>query len=87
MLAYWQDNPNEKASSIAIKMAPIVFKRAFDRWREPLEQALRARGIKKGDVVGVYLTNVSETGLIFLAAANIGAVFCSAGMEMGGDDL
>jgi acetoacetyl-CoA synthetase len=56
---------------------------AVSRW----EQALRAAGVKEGDAVGVYLTNVPETDIILLAASNIGATFCSAGMEMGGDDM
>ncbi len=52
-------------------------------WQQALEQA----GIKKGDTVGVYLPNVPQAIYILLAASNIGAVFCSAGMEMGADDL
>ncbi len=51
------------------------------------EQALRRAGIGKNDVVGVYLPNVPETDIILLAAANIGAILCTAGMEMGTDDL
>ncbi len=53
------------------------------RW----EQALRAAGLKENDHIGVYLPQLPETIIIFLAASNIGAVFASAGMEMGGDDL
>lgn len=51
------------------------------------EQALTGAGLKEGDHIGVYLSNLPETVIIFLAAANLGIVFSSAGMEMGGDDL
>lgn len=51
------------------------------------EQALRGAGIKEGDAIGVYLPNIPETVILLLAASQIGAVFCSAGMEMGPADL
>lgn len=51
------------------------------------EQALAAEGIREGDSVGVYLPNIPETVIILLAASNLGAIFVSAGMEMGPDDL
>jgi acetoacetyl-CoA synthetase len=51
------------------------------------EQALAASGVGEGDKVGVYLPNIPETVVILLAVSNLGAVFCSAGMEMGPDDL
>ncbi len=51
------------------------------------EQALAAQGVGEGDKVTVYLPNIPETVFILLAASNLGAVFASAGMEMGGDDL
>jgi acetoacetyl-CoA synthetase len=50
-------------------------------------QALQRAGIGEGDCVAAYLPNVPETDILLLAASHIGAVFCSAGMEMGGDDL
>ncbi len=53
------------------------------RW----QQALQAVGIGTGDRVAVYLPNVPEAMIILLAASNIGAVFASAGMEMGAADL
>jgi len=53
------------------------------RW----EQALRAAGLRENDHIGIYLPQIPEAIIIFLAASNIGAVFASAGMEMGGDDL
>lgn len=52
-----------------------------------MEQALRGAGVGEGDKVAVYLSNIPETIIILLAASNIGAVFVSAGMEMGPDDL
>jgi acetoacetyl-CoA synthetase len=51
------------------------------------EQALRGAGLKEGDKVAVYLPNIPESVIILIAASNIGAVFASAGMEMGADDL
>ncbi|MGB4108111.1 MAG: acetoacetate--CoA ligase [Alphaproteobacteria bacterium] len=51
------------------------------------QQALEAAGVVEGDRVAVYLPNVPETVVILLAASNIGAVFASAGMEMGQADL
>jgi len=53
------------------------------RW----EQALAGQGVGEGDAVVVYLPNIPETVFVLLAASNLGAVFASAGMEMGGDDL
>lgn len=51
------------------------------------EQALRAAGITEGDKVAVYLPNIPEAMIILFAASSIGAVFASAGMEMGQADL
>jgi acetoacetyl-CoA synthetase len=51
------------------------------------EQALLRAGLAKGDRIAVYLPNIAETIFIFLAAANHGIVFSSAGMEMGTADL
>ncbi len=53
------------------------------RWQQALEWA----GVHEGDRVAVYLPNVPEAVIILLAASNIGAVFASAGMEMGQADL
>lgn len=51
------------------------------------QQALEHAGVKEGDRVAVYLPNVPESIIILLAASNIGAIFSSAGMEMGQSDL
>lgn len=51
------------------------------------EQALRGAGVKEHDRVAVYLPNIPESIIILLAASQIGAVFASAGMEMGADDM
>ncbi|MCF8495672.1 MAG: acetoacetate--CoA ligase [Alphaproteobacteria bacterium] len=56
---------------------------SVSRW----EQILRAEGLGEGEAVGVYLPNCPETISVFLAASVIGAVFVSAGMEMGPADL
>lgn len=53
------------------------------RW----EQALKNAGVGEGDRVAVYLPNIPETISVMLAASNLGAVFSSAGMEMGPDDM
>ena len=53
------------------------------RW----QQALSAAGLRENDRVAVYLPNVPEAVIILLAVSNIGAVFASAGMEMGPSDL
>ena len=89
MLHYWQTNPNKSAIIYRHQDGPdraltgAQLCEQVSLW----EQALRNAGINKNDVVGVYLSNVPETDIILLAASNIGAIFCSAGMEMGGDDL
>lgn len=89
MLRYWIENPSATAIIYRHqdgKDRKISGKELYEQvslW----EQALRNNGVKKDDTVGVYLTNTPETDIILLAASNIGAVFCSAGMEMGGDDL
>ncbi len=51
------------------------------------QQALESLGVGEGDKVAVYLPNVPETVILLLAVSNIGAVFASAGMEMGASDL
>lgn len=89
MLTHWITNPDQNAIIYRHQNSAdriINGKQLYDGvslW----EQALRNAGITKDDVVGVYLTNTPETDIILLAAGNIGAIFCSAGMEMGGDDL
>jgi acetoacetyl-CoA synthetase len=40
--------------------------------------ALRAQGIKQGDVVAAYMSNMPETIIAMLAASSIGAIFTSA---------
>jgi cyclohexanecarboxylate-CoA ligase len=42
--------------------------------------ALRQRGVGKGDVVAVQLPNVQEFVIAYLAAARLGAVFCTIHM-------
>lgn len=44
---------------------------------------LRAMGVTRGDHVAAYLPNVSETVVLLLAAASIGAVFASCPPEFG----
>ncbi len=51
------------------------------------QQAFEKAGVVEGDRVAVYLPNIPEAIIILLAASNIGAVFASAGMEMGQSDL
>ncbi len=89
MLAYWDKNPDETAMIYTHQDGPDILYSgaelidAVSLW----EQALRGAGIDKGDVVGLYLPNIPESDIILMAVANIGAVLCSAGMEMGADDL
>jgi acetoacetyl-CoA synthetase len=45
--------------------------------------ALRARGVKKGDVVAAYMPNMPETVIAMLAASSLGAVFTSASPDFG----
>jgi acetoacetyl-CoA synthetase len=89
MLAYWLENPTSQAIIYRHQNAQdrIISGGELCDQVSLWEQNLRTHGIRKGDVVGVYLSNVPETDIILLAASNIGATFCSAGMEMGGDDL
>lgn len=62
-------------------------------WRDLYDQVslwvqfLEDSGIREGDRVAAYLPNIPETVILLLAAAHLGAVFCSAGMEMGPSDL
>jgi len=89
MLSYWLENPDEIAVIYRHQdgtdriLSGAEYCALVSRW----EQALRASGLEEGECIGVYLTNVIETDIVLLAASNIGAVFCSAGMEVGGDDL
>ena len=39
-----------------------------------LANALRSRGVKRGDVVGIFMAHVPETSIAMLACARIGAV-------------
>ncbi|MES9972053.1 MAG: acetoacetate--CoA ligase [Candidatus Thiodiazotropha sp.] len=45
--------------------------------------ALRARGVKKGDVVAAYMPNMPETVVVMLAATSLGALFTSASPDFG----
>ncbi len=49
--------------------------------------ALRAEGIKKGDVVAAYMPNMPETIIAMLAASSIGAIFTSASPDFGTQGL
>ena len=51
------------------------------------QQVFESLGVGEGDKVALYLPNIPETVSILLAVSNIGAVFASAGMEMGQADL
>jgi len=89
LLAYGSEHPE----------APAIVARCQDgddrvlSWRDLAEQvsvwqqALEGLGVVEGDRVAVYLPNIPETVVILLAVSNIGAVFASAGMEMGASDL
>ncbi|KAI9731923.1 MAG: hypothetical protein M1834_004374 [Cirrosporium novae-zelandiae] len=48
-----------------------------------LSQALRARGVKKGDRVAAVASNSVDTLTIFLATASLGALFTSSSTDMG----
>lgn len=44
---------------------------------------LKALGVGKGDRVAAYVPNVSETIVMFLATAALGAIWCSCAIEFG----
>jgi acetoacetyl-CoA synthetase len=48
-----------------------------------VQQGLRVLGVSKGDRVVGYLPNISEALVTYLAAAGLGAVWCSVPIEMG----
>ncbi len=48
-----------------------------------LAGALRAQGIEPGDRVAAYLPNMPEAVMAMLAAASLGAVFCSCSPDFG----
>jgi acetoacetyl-CoA synthetase len=48
-----------------------------------IQDGLRRQGVGKGDVVAAYLPNLPETLAAYLAAAGLGAVWCSVAPEMG----
>ncbi len=50
---------------------------------ERLAAAFRAEGIKPGDAVAGYLPNLPETIIAMLAAASVGAVWCSCATDIG----
>ena len=89
MLAQAEKTPDEPAIIYRLQNNPdriLTWKQLYDQvslWQQALERA----GVKEGDRVAVYLSNVPETVILLLAASNIGAVFSSAGMEMGPSDL
>lgn len=89
VLSYWLDNPDKDAIIHRHQGGPdrILTGRVLCDAVSVCEQALRRAGIGKDDVVGVYLPNIPETDIILLAASNIGAILCTAGMEMGTDDV
>lgn len=48
-----------------------------------LAKALKAEGVGEGDVVAGYLPNLPETILSMLAAAAVGAIWCSCATDIG----
>ena len=50
-------------------------------WR--LAEAFRKEGIKPGDTIAAYLPNLPETIIAMLAAAAVGAVWCSCATDIG----
>ena len=89
MLAGVGKTPNAPAIIARTQDGPdrvISWKELYDHvslW----EQALRGAGIGEGDVVATYLPNIPETVILLIATSQVGAVFTSAGMEMGPDDF
>lgn len=89
MLAQAEKTPDAPAIIYRLQNNPdsiLSWKQLYDQvslWQQALERA----GVKEGDRVAVYLSNVPETVILLLAASNIGATFASAGMEMGPSDL
>ena len=50
---------------------------------ERLASAFRAEGIKPGDTIAGYMPNLPETIIAMLAAASVGAVWCSCATDIG----
>ncbi len=48
-----------------------------------LAEAFRAEGIQPGDTIAAYMPNLPETGIAMLAAAAVGAVWCSCATDIG----
>lgn len=48
-----------------------------------LSSAMRARGLKKGDRVGLVASTCVDTLVVFLAATAVGAIFSSSSTDMG----
>ena len=48
-----------------------------------LAEALRREGVRPGDAVAGYLPNIPETVIAMLAAAAVGAVWCSCATDIG----
>lgn len=46
-------------------------------------RAMQREGVKEGDVVAAYMPNVPEAVIVMLAAAAIGATFCSCASDIG----
>ncbi len=51
------------------------------------QQFLKAQGIKAGECVAGYMPNLPETIIAHLAAASIGAIWCSASPDFGAQGL
>ena len=60
-----------------------VSRRELKSTVERLAAAFRAEGIKPGDTVAGYLPNLPETIIAMLAAAAVGAVWCSCATDIG----
>ena len=45
--------------------------------------AFRREGIEPGDTIAAYMPNLPETGIAMLAAASIGAIWCSCATDIG----
>lgn len=76
------DHPAIISQSENRPLSTLTF-RQLHRQVASVAAGLRALGVRKGDRVGAFMSNIQETVVAFLATASIGAVWSSCSPEFG----
>ncbi|NIB41588.1 long-chain fatty acid--CoA ligase [Pseudomaricurvus alkylphenolicus] len=71
------DHARERGSAIALSFAGTNINYSeYERYANQLANALAARGLKKGDVVGIHLPNIPQYPIALAAISKLGCIGC-----------